>query len=264
MKWYFCWSQKSNFRADHDWENLIRVAVYSARMNTDLTPIAVIDGVPSTLTCELERVGVKVVFHQLKFYDEIARNFGGHGQMAHVAAGAFLRFDIPILENEDEFVLYTDCDVMFLRNPDLSIKAETNLFAAASQAAKNNPEDMNSGVLLMNIKNMKACYDNLVNFAVANFSLGLDQEILRAYFRLDYTRLPPSLNWKPYWGLRKDMEIIHWHGPKPAAVKELLKNNEAPAPKIWAGMFRQAAADYAKFYPMYSDFLHGARDMLCR
>jgi hypothetical protein len=47
-----------------------------------------------------------------------------------------------------------------------------------------------------------------------------DQGAYRRFFRTKegvalWDKLPPELNWKPYWGDPATAAIVHFHGPKP-------------------------------------------------
>lgn len=120
MKWFFCWCQDTDFREDHNWKDLIRASVASARKNTDLEPNFIYDGEDLEFLEELKASGVNVIFHRLSFTEEIIRNSPNDKMSQAVARGAFLRFDIPLVADpSDELVLYTDADVMFLEHPRL-------------------------------------------------------------------------------------------------------------------------------------------------
>jgi len=71
MKWFFCWCQDTEFRQDHNWEDLIRATVASAQRNTDLEPNFIYDGENSPFIEELADRGVNVIFHRLSFTDHI-------------------------------------------------------------------------------------------------------------------------------------------------------------------------------------------------
>jgi lipopolysaccharide biosynthesis glycosyltransferase len=258
MKWYLCWSAGSSFRKDHDWENLIRVALHSAKSNTDLEPIVVVDGEPSPFTDEISRAGVRIIFHRVSFFDDLQRHYSGHGDNIHVAAGAFLRFDIPILEQEDEFVLYTDCDVIFFTSPNFLISEYPRLFSAAPQFRIGDYNDMNSGVMLLNVPGMRTVYPQLISFTKNNLNVGLDQEIMREFFKTNYTHLRPELNWKPYWGIKNGIQILHWHGPKPVTVKNFLKQEGFRSHDSWNQLFSQSPENYKIFEGIYSDMLIGS------
>ena len=121
MKWIFASNQSSLENPREDWPRTIRAAVHSARENTTLEPVMIYDGADSEFIRELRNLGVTILNHRLSFYDFIRRyqetNRPGDLHYLQTAASAFLRVDLPILIDRDEFVLYTDCDVMFLKEP---------------------------------------------------------------------------------------------------------------------------------------------------
>jgi len=254
-----CWAAGSNFRTDHDWENLIRAALYSAKVNTTLEPVIVIDGEPSAFTEELKAAGAEVIFHKLSFQDALEQHYAGRGQNLHVYTGAFLRFDIPLIETRADYVLYTDCDVLFLTNPEFLPEEMPRYFAAAPQALPDDVADMNSGVMLINISNMRASHPQLLEFTKTHLHLGLDQEILRAAYANTATQLRPELNWKPYWGLNGKAVILHWHGPKPITVRNYLQNPEFSSHADWNALFQRNPEGYLQAERLYGDLLLGAR-----
>ena len=109
MKWYF------GFNEETDWfENYfryIKTAVNSARKNTNLEPHFLYDGLPNELTKWLVYQGVTIHSVRSRFYEVFRKRLSPAG--FRVASGAYLRAEIPDLE-PDPFVLYTDCDVMFM------------------------------------------------------------------------------------------------------------------------------------------------------
>lgn len=224
MKWYFAMSESSIDRSDHDWRGLMRVAVKSARMNTTLVPHMLYDGVRNEFTKEMEQLGVTVIPHRVSFYDRIAEFAKNDLWHLNIASGAFLRLEIPLIETEHEFVLYTDCDVQFLKEPDLS-GLRPEWFAAAPQTNIAGYDDMNSGVMLINVPAMKADLPAFLNFIDSNLHWGLlDQDVLREFYGNRYTPLNPTMNWKPYWGYNPDAKIVHWHGPKPVVAQRMMRD----------------------------------------
>lgn len=251
MKWFFALSEASLGHRDHDWISLIRGAVMSARQNTTLRPHFIYDGAENELTAELRSLGVVVIHHRVTFYDALIA-----GQVAlrrddlflAVAAGAFLRVEIPKLELADEFVLYTDCDVMFQRDPPL-LMFRPEYFACALQRDRSDPEDMNSGVMVMNLPTLRKDLPAFTESIKRNFvSSGmLDQEAYREYYKGKYDVMPPAYNWKPYWGVSAEAHIVHFHGPKPMSVRKLIANPEYGAPQVWRDLYLQDRHAYRTY-----------------
>ena len=254
MKWYFCWSQDSDFRRDHDWKNLIRAAVESARRNTALEPHFIYDGENSAFIEELQGCGVKVIFHRVSFAAALARHNPEPGFQA-VARGAFLRFDIPLVADPaDDYVLYTDADVIFRRNPDLRGYTPW-FFAAAPQFDRGQKADLNSGVMLLNLRSFRALHSRLAAFTVQNLHLGLDQEVLRAFVGQDYLLLPDIYNWKPYWGVDSGAAIIHWYGPKPETAAGWLNGTVTSTHEAWQVLLERDREAYRYYLGIQQEAL---------
>jgi lipopolysaccharide biosynthesis glycosyltransferase len=259
MKWFFCWCQDTDFRSDHNWKDLIRVSVESALRNTSLEPNFIYDGEPSDFTEELAKKGVKIFFHRLSFTKKITDCKPEDKEWQAIARGAFLRFDIPILaDSNDEFVLYTDADVMFLRDPDFS-GYHPNFIAATSQSIRGSKSDFNSGVMLFNLKAFKLIYNNLIEFTVKSPEISsgsvFDQEILIFYLKNNYLLLPENYNWKPYWGLNQEASIIHWHGPKPETINKLLTGEIKETHQIWMHLYEKNPSSYKYYADKHKFFL---------
>ena len=115
MKWFFALSEAS-LSDDNLYANCIRVAVLSAKKNTSLIPFFLYDGSENGFIEEMRNLGVNIIYHRTSLYNEIVSANPDDRLFIRIATGAFLRIDIPIIEKNDEFVLYTDCDVMFLKD----------------------------------------------------------------------------------------------------------------------------------------------------
>lgn len=249
MKWYFAISESSLGFQSHDWPGLIKVAVASAQAHTQLAPHMLYDGQPNELTRWLEDRGVAIIAHRAPFlgrFEALAQSKEHGREWLAMAAGAFLRIDIPLIEREREFVLYTDCDVMFQPGFTLDDIARPKIFAAAGRKRLLRAPTMNSGVMLVNVPAMRREYSDFVAFIESNVTLGLDQEMLLAYFGRRFDLLPDMLNWFPYRGVNPQARIVHFHGPKPTALEIVLEHPEAIAafPEEWRRLLQ---ADYAAY-----------------
>lgn len=259
-KWYFALSEASLGHADHEWESLICAALRSARANTSLEPHFVYDGAESAFTQELRRQGVVIHHHRVSFYDAMVAGriqAFGHADplFLAIAAGAYLRTEIPALEMQDEYVLYTDCDTMFLRDPDMA-QFRPATFACAPQRVQTDYDDFNSGVMVMNLPALRRDLPAFTQSIIANFNryTAYDQDAYREFYAGRYSHLPPSYNWKPYWGPNPDATIVHFHGPKPAAVRKLMMDPAYAPPQIWRELFEENPAGYAAYLPQWERF----------
>ncbi|CAJ1393570.1 unnamed protein product [Effrenium voratum] len=152
-----------------------------------------------------------------------------------------LRIETPVSGILDHFVLYTDVDVMFHKK----LTWETLLgsevpsgqlvyarpgstgvpqyFAASSELEKSfNPDKVDTGVMLMNLRTLRESYGEYVKFLferpqVWPFSKA-DPCAYTAFYK-DKGKplssfLPFALNWKPWWEKSAEVVISHFHGPK--------------------------------------------------
>jgi hypothetical protein len=227
MSWYFALSESSIERDEHDWRGLIRVAVTSAYRNTRLRPTLVYDGQPGEFTAELANAGVRIIYHRVSFFDDLARHADAIGQpwWLSIASGAFLRTEIPLLHSGTDAVLYTDCDVVFTQDPG-TLACGKAPFAVVPEHANRiigKNLDMNSGVMVMNIGSLRSSFPAFKTYIKANLAnfVSFDQSAYQQFYAGQWKRLKPEFNWRPYWGFSEKARIVHWHGPKPPFVRRV-------------------------------------------
>ncbi|MBF0122422.1 MAG: hypothetical protein HQL21_03300 [Candidatus Omnitrophica bacterium] len=225
MKWFFCTNEAS--LAKDDFFQLVQVSLLSAKKNTTLEPHLVYEGTFDQRTNWLQEQGVTIHSHRLSFFEDITN---------HEGRGALLRVEIPRLlkeqGREDKFILYTDCDVLFLSDPPLD-NFKPAFFSGGPQQDKENVSQCNSGVLLMNIDNLEAVYEGFVQFIVKNRESiverrAWDQWAYNNYFRNKWDRLPLEYNWKPYWEKNEAAVIVHFHGPKHTDYEDAVRRKSRP------------------------------------
>ena len=229
MKWYFAITADTlTADEDHGFKDCIHVAVGSALKNTHLKPNLLYDGAPDQFTDDMTRLGVNVIHHRLSFYERLQKaqreQRADWPNYMKTAAGAFLRLEIPRVEFEDDFVLYTDCDVMFTGDVDLDF-CRPEIFAVSGQFKQDAYyTDMNSGVMVINVQRVRRDMPAMVDLLCNNFNQvgGYDQELMRLFYNGRWDPLSPRYNWKPYWGASSTADIVHFHGPKPNAARKLL------------------------------------------
>lgn len=207
MKWYFACNSESK-----EYEPLIKVAVLSAIKNTTLEPHFIFDGKPNALTQWLEEKDVKVIYHKSNLYPILEKKYKGNE--LKISSGAYLRCDIPMIEQEDDYVLYTDCDVIFLKDVELQ---KPEYFACTPEVDKNDWKTFNTGVMFMNIKNLRKSYKGFCRFIKWNLwrLVTWDQTAYQLYYGNKNTKLDFKFNHKIYWGIDKNAVILHYHGAKP-------------------------------------------------
>lgn len=256
-KWYFCLSEASIDRAHHGWREMVFAAVNSARIHTNLKPILLFDGEENEFLDALRKKGVEIIFHRVKFYDALVERNKTSPGYASIASGAFLRVEIPLVEKEDDFVLYTDCDVLFMQDlPNFDVYPE--YFSCAPQTSKTDfVNDANSGVLVINIKNMRESYPAFAEFIVNNLHAGwpgCDQENYRRFYSGKWNNLPLEMNWKPYWGENPNICILHWHGPKPEIILDKMIDPSLTLYPAWESIYSWNTTAYQYFFERWDRY----------
>lgn len=220
MKWYFACNDKSK-----EYEPLIKAAVTSAIKNTTLKPHFIYDGKPNDFTKWLEERGVKIIYHRSNLYSVLEKKYKGND--LKISTGAYLRCDIPMLETEDDYVLYTDCDVIFLKDI-VNINPKPEYFCCAPEVDIENDKIFNTGVMYMNIKNLRKTYNGFCRFIKWNLwrLVTWDQTAYQLYYGKKCSPLDLKYNHKIYWGIDENAVIIHYHGAKPTMFtdEETIKN----------------------------------------
>lgn len=208
--------------------DLARVAVESARTHTSLRPNFIYDGNDNPFTDWLRGRGVRI-FRQRSFLADELEALGKRRKnpmLPAISRGAFLRMEVPEIARAhglSDRVLYTDCDVLFRSEvvPELD-RVECHLFAVAPEFDRADFELMNSGVMLMNAAALEKSLPDFQRYLREQIEVlpaEWDQGAYRRFYRDErgvlWDRLPPELNWKPYWGDNEAAKIVHFHGPKP-------------------------------------------------
>jgi lipopolysaccharide biosynthesis glycosyltransferase len=231
MKWYMGLNESSI----HEFGVLILAAVESARRFTDLQPHLLYGGKENEFTRKASAVGIQVIFHEVSFIEALrtcqAKHAPHWSEYVSTARGAFQRLDIPTVETEEEFVLYTDCDVHF-RGPVSFETMRPEVFAAGPQfnLYGNRHNELNSGVMVINVPRLRRDLPMILELGteiVGDFQLTYDQEFLLEFYRGRWDPMALKYNWKPYWGENNDARLVHWHGPKPETVRAFLRNEHA-------------------------------------
>jgi hypothetical protein len=188
--------------------------------NPWIKPVLILDGELDEHTKKLELFGVTIFKFQSTLIDTLKTKYSGDSFC--IAKGAFLRVDISkvceMMNITDEYVLYTDNDVMFLDDVSEIKNLKCKYLMMCSEFTKEfSPFSVNTGVMLINLKNYKSIYNrfkqNIISMIL--ISQSYDQDMFRYYFGKSIESLPYNFNYKPYWGLSDNIKILHFHGPKP-------------------------------------------------
>lgn len=245
MRWFFALNEAST--SFWEYANLVQVAVHSAQTRTNLVPVCLYDGDNNPLIAWLESVGVKIIRRRTFLHRWVT-------DLAPIPRGAYLRLEIPAVCGEqgwpDEYVLYTDCDVVFRSDPAARLSAiRPQFFAAAPESDRSDFTRFNSGVMWINVAGLASEQEALQHTIKSHLEEAIappyDQAALQRHFANRSDPLPLELNWKPHWGLNDGAVILHFHGPKPAQKYHVL-NNRAPdyVQRLVGPAFFSAAADW--------------------
>ncbi len=241
MKWFFCFHLDDTPRSILK-RSLIQVSVITALENTTLEPYCLCDDPPADLAEWLVAQGVTVIPYASPLRPAIRKVWSDI-----TVCGVFLRLHIPAVAAEmgidDEHVLYTDYDVMFMRDPTAGLmELRPRLFAAAPEVGFDRVGDLknarrrrgqpsiNSGAMVMNLPKLRESYDHFIDWTArkCRISWSHDQTAYNRFYGrprefggVPWDELPFRYNWKPCWGLGGG-DIIHFHGPKPYRVDEFL------------------------------------------
>jgi len=238
MKWFTA-TNGASLENDHFFDQL-RVAVISARHNTSLEPYMLYDGEYNERTRWLQKHGVYIIRHKLPIRTAIEEyvRINATSDLIPVRTGAYLRSEIPVAISRegirDNYILYTDCDVVFLRDPSLQSYKPSYFAACGSREGGYTRFHLggwmhyNSGVMIMNVSKMSECYAAFQEFVLRNGEgvwrpnakfwrkhlFMSDQLALNLFYRGKITRLDVKYNWRPSLGINSDAFILHFNGLK--------------------------------------------------
>lgn len=219
--WFF--ATNSLTLADPEYSGMILAMLASQRINAPyLVPYMIYDGESDPFCDALHESGVQIIHHEFSMIEEIKKNPKWPDPVfQRIARGTYLRLDIPILSemlnlNTAE-VLYTDIDVLFLKQP----QPRGLTFEPFAVGPEFDPQDfinMNSGVMYINIPKMAETRQAFMEYVKTHHltAVTFDQDSLRRFYTGQWGHLPIEYNWKPYWGVNPDACIVHFHGPKPS------------------------------------------------
>ena len=222
LNWFFCLNENRSGA----FMDMAKAAVLSS-IEYGINRHCLYDGNNTEFIAFLKQNNVNVILHETSFKSKILELVEPAAHPTYL--GAFLRLDIPLiidkLHLDIDYYLYTDCDIIFNRDPS---EVFLNFFPSgigASGENKQNQVDMfNSGVMWCNQKKMLETYQDFYNFVVdKKFKFtSIDQGALNEFYT--HEKLPDEINWKPYWGINDEACIVHWHGPKPNHIKQWFNN----------------------------------------
>lgn len=228
MQWFI--GINEDCPAFRQYAEMAKVAIHTAQQHTSLEPHCLYDGGENDFTAWLERRGVRLIKTQSFLVDDLARLGArrGNPDLLRATRGVFLRVELPGLQEQfslDDQVLYTDCDVLFRAEvADVLQACDCRYFSVAVESDRALADDMNSGVMWMNLPAMRERDREFRAYLREKIDwlpgVSWDQGAYRSFYRAEdgapeWGALPPELNWKPYWEDTCRAKIIHFHGPKP-------------------------------------------------
>lgn len=258
MKWFFALNATSLHGQRDFWEPMMLAAVASAQHHTDLDPHLMWDGDEDPFLDTLRARGVTVIKHRVTFFDALeAHAPAQHVGWLSIASGAFLRTELPLLV-EDAVILYTDCDVLF--NGPFHAPMHPKVFACAPEFERGNPNEVNTGVMLMNLPALRSTLPEFQQFIRGHLNdfRTFDQDAYRQFYAGQAELLPDTFNWKPYWGVNEDATIVHFHGPKPAWAKRTLAQEDDNNVPIFTELFGRDVPSYVHYVDRWTSMARAA------
>ena len=218
---------------DPYYKELYITALKSSK-KTRLVPILLYNGSDDAFVQMVKSHDAQVILHE-PFFCHRENFLNKPTDWKNTALGAFLRVDIPkICEMHGinaDYVLYTDCDVIFMKDPtDELSKYKPLYFACCSESCPTNFVCFNSGVMLINVINMLKTYNHFINQIDKNHYNyeAYDQGALQVCYKNHVDKLSLLLNHKPYWGRNDNAIIVHYHGPKPRDIINYINGTPSP------------------------------------
>jgi len=253
------WYMGANERAVEQYRDHIIVALKSARTLTRLKPHLLYTGAPTAALETFAALGARIIPHDVPFLARLQAKKRIEARphfKIEIASGAYLRTSVPLIEQSEEVVLYTDLDVMFRR--DVEPFGFDKHFCASCESEIGDRSAFNSGVMFMNVPKLRASHAEFVAFMIErdfNFS-AYDQGAYNGFYAQDWDYLPEEYNWKPYWGPSETARIIHFHGPKIWAVRRFCRG--APGPEVPAHhvpLYERNAGEYRRLLDEFEQWL---------
>jgi hypothetical protein len=263
MQWFFALAESSP--AFKQYAEMAMVAVHTALRHTSLQPHFLYDGGENELTRWLRQRKVPIIPCQTYLLDQIAGLSCGEHELKIRGAlrGVLLRLELPRLGRDlvlEERVFYTDIDVFFLGEvTNELLKTPCRYFAVAPEFDRENYREMNTGAMWMNLPALREVDSEFREYVRKSLprlqEVAWDQGAYREFFleangEPQWEKLPPELNWKPYWGELSNARIVHFHGPKPyhrdyidshfSELKHLTGGSYEEACDLWAKLLEEA------------------------
>lgn len=258
MQWFLALAESSP--AFKEYGDMAKVAIHTALRHTSLQPHFLYRGGENDLTAWLRNRGIPIIPCRTYLEDEIATLKCGKDEANLRASlrGVLLRIELPELGSQlklDERVLYTDCDVFFRAEVAAELAAiPCRYFAVGPEFNPDDYHQMNTGVMWMHLPMLRSVDPDFRAFVRQNLSrlpsIAWDQGAYREFFMgegnaIGWDKLPPELNWKPYWGNYAEAKIVHFHGPKPFQ-RHCIASQFPELKHLTGGCYDELCEDWAK------------------
>ncbi|MDE8342899.1 MAG: hypothetical protein POG24_03675 [Acidocella sp.] len=258
MRWYFAIDEQG--AAGQTGEDA-KLAVHTALNVGGLEPCLLYYGAPSDFTVWMQKRGVEIINTAPSFLDSMNAAQAA-GTFKAYSIGHWLRIAIPQVESSAEFVLYTDCDMIFLHPVNWSA-IRPKIFAAAPEFKRDNWNYFNSGSMVINVAAMRATYHDFESLIRRRIETPTphsydDQQALNEAYRGHWERLDPRLNWKPYWGFERGAALWHFHGPKLSVLEAIAAgrwHDDNPTAVQWRKMVEAHLEGYIAWAGVLGDRL---------
>lgn len=237
LTWVFPYSETGTAA----FRDQLLVAVQSALEKTTLRPVCIFSGsLQSTSARWLSHQGVSLIQHNLSFEAELrqilASSISPNVSLVHLVS-TFVRVDVPIMDafEDEEVVLFTDVNVLFLSDVRTSAMQLPTYIACGAEDEVHDRNGCNGGVMLLNIASMRHSHSAFVKYILSspglNFPRGtLEQVSFSSFYNGKVARLPLQYIWRPYWQSAPDVRILHFYGPTPADLLLYVHNRTLQSP----------------------------------
>lgn len=181
---------------------------------------------------KLQSLDVNVIKTKLEIIEDLEKSKNLNLIEKNVAKGAYLRVDILRYSKNYKYILYVDCDVIFVKNiinENFNYINDNYIFGCCSEHNWNNNKYFNTGVMFIDIEKYKLYYDDFIKFIISkDFKFeSYDQGAINEYFKYKIFHIDNNYNYKPYWISNYDIndaKIIHFHGLKPDHLQDIIIN----------------------------------------
>lgn len=244
---------------------MLRLAIDSCRACADVVINVVADGFTEEFAGWLDERGVRRHLAGTPLLPAILR---AHRQSGYPlqAIGNYLRY-AAIDVVDAEHLLYCDCDTIFL--PGFEKPIIPHLVAAAAEDDLDDWSRFNSGVLSVNtaaFRNVLPAFHDFASSRLEAFYPSFDQAAFNAFFASRIERLPPALNWRPYWPQNEKVGILHTHGVKPSQALRVMRG-ETPLghgnPQFYKDLLIRTAQTMPFYFRWFHEYVGPARDLWC-